>query len=198
MKLNAMMIYEAVRGKSDVMILGKCQEERTLRFVGFFDGNTETMTAGGIYLTENERLHRKVPEQIDILWVVWGGEPPVAIPKCPVLYFTEEKDPKKILNLIQAVFVRFDIWEEEIDRILKEKNNISRMIEVSEPLFRYPLCVVDTSLNYLGYSSSFMSKGKEVFFPDRESLLDRRDEDEDGIKRAALFYDREQDRTLPL
>ena len=198
MKLNAMMIYEEICGKKEVSLLGKFKEECTLRFAAFFDGHEEGMTKGGVYLVDNGHLPRKVPQETDILWVTWGGEPPVAIAKCPVLYFHEETDPLKIFNLVQAVFVKFALWEEKMDDILREKNNISKMIEVSEPLFEHPLCVVDTSLNYLGYSSSFMSKGREVFFPEGDRLLDRHKMEGDGVMGPALFYDGEQDKILQL
>lgn len=199
MRLNAQMLYEVLSTHTPVTLLGEHKTERTLCFPCFYDGRPDHLIAGGVYLVENEHLPRQAAAQQDILWVTWSGEPPRAIPHCPVLFFHQEQDPKQVLNLLQAVFASFSTWKEQIWDVLEHGSSVKRMIEVSEPLFSHPLCVVDTSLNYLGYSASFMSKGRDIFFPNgAETAPDPAAHNEDGSPAAALFYDQERDRIAQL
>ncbi len=156
MKLNAKMLYEAVKEVADVSLLGEGKSERNLRFPCFYDGDADHLIAGGVYLAESSVLPRRTLKQQDILWVTWSGEPEMAVPGCPVLVFHTENRPEHILNLLQETFMRFCSWEESLDNILSADSNVAQMISVTEPLFRHPLCVVDNALNYLGYSESFM------------------------------------------
>ena len=194
MKLNAKMLYEGLRETEDIVLLGDSKEERNLRFPCFYDGNLDHLMAGGVYLVENEELPRKAPRQQDILWVTWGGEAPVAIPKCPVLYFREKQDAAYVLNLLQQVFVRFCSWEEQLDQILKDGSDVKKMIAVSESMFNHPICLVDTSLHYLGYSASFMKKGSEIYFLDSNGPAKGAFEMEGKEPPVpTLFYDQEHD-----
>lgn len=167
MKLNANMIYEALRKTENVSLLGDSRRERTLRFPCFFDGELSHLMSGGVYLAESQEIPRKAPDQQNILWVSWGSQVPKAIPKCPVLFFHEETRPHYILNLIQDIFVRFFAWKDSLDDILNNGSNVHRMLAASEPLFQHPLCVLDTVNNYLGYTESFMNIGTQVFLPKR-------------------------------
>ena len=167
MKLNAKMIYEALKKTENVTLLGDTHTERNLRFPCFFDGDLGHIMSGGVYLAEDHEIPRRAPAQQNILWVSWGDQPPKAIPKCPVLFFHEETRPQYILNLIQDIFVRFYAWEDALEDILSNDSNVHRMLEASEPFFSHPICVLDTSMNYLGYTNSFMNIGTQVFLPER-------------------------------
>lgn len=199
MRLNAQMLYEVLSADTQVTLLGEHKAERTLCFPCFYDGEPEHLVAGGVYLAEREHLPHSAAVQQDILWVTWSGELPQAIPHGPVLFFHQERSSKQILNLLQGVFSRFSMWKEQLWDVLEHGSSVKRMIEVSEPLFSHPLCVVDSALNYLGYSASFMSKGREIFFPDdAETVPDTGAHHADGGPAAALFYDQEKDRIARL
>ena len=181
MKLNATILYEKIREMADVTLLGEGQEELTLHFPCFYDGSLKHLQAGGVYLAPNDLLPREAPQEQNILWVSWSGKIPRTIPKCPVLFFNQETDPKYILNLVQSVFIQFNLWEDKINEILAEDSSVKAIIDASEDLFSHPLCVVDSSLSYLGYSRDFLSsplyqEGSEKISP-----------------AAALFYDEEDD-----
>ena len=187
MRLNAAMLYEAVREETPVTLLGEGEQERTLMFPCFYDGDPTHLMAGGVYLTEGSAMPQSIPAEQNILWVCWSEDVPPLRHSCPVLLFEKERDPQRILNILQRVFARFSLWKEQIWNILGDGSSVNRMIAVSESFFAHPLCVVDASMNYLGYSASFMSQGRKLFFP-------RGDE----APAPALFYDKDQDRIAPL
>lgn len=176
MKLNAKMLYEAVKNVADVSLLGEGKSERNLRFPCFYDGNLEHLLAGGVYLAESSVIPHRAPKQQDILWVTWPNAPEMVRPSCPVLVFHTEDRPQHILNLLQEVFMRFCSWEESLDNILKDDSNVAQMIALTEPLFQHPLCVVDNALNDLGHSASFMRTGADeaspvLFYDETKDLI---------------------------
>ncbi len=198
MRLNADMLYEAVCTLTHVTLLGTRKRERTLRFPCFDDGSMERLAAGGVYLTADGSRPWRRPAPADVLWVTWTQGPETGEPCAPVLVFHEEKDPMRILNLLQDVFSRLALWEEQLGDILEHDSSVSRMIEVSEPFFHHPLCVVDTSMRYLGYSSSFMTRGRSALLPDKEGGETGDAGGRGMLSAAALFYDPKRDRIAKL
>ena len=181
MRLNAAMLYEAIRVETPVTLLGKGEQARTLMFPCFYDGDPTHLMAGGVYLADGAALPRTAVVERNILWVCWSEEVPSARHSGPILLFEQERDPQRILNLLQRVFARFSLWKEQILSAISDGGSVNRMIQVSEPLFAHPLCVVDASMNYLGYSLSFLSQDRKT--PDPV---------------PALFYDPDRDRIAHL
>ena len=192
MKISANMLYEAVREQCSVSLVGTCSPGRNLRFLSFLeDEELSRRVPGGIYLARPECLPRQV-ETPDVLFVTRSSGSLPQIRGCPLLVFHQDKSPQTLFNLLQGVLVRFCSWEEQLDEILRQGSNIQKMIDQCEPMFHHPLCVVDSSLHFLGYSGSFMSEEREIFFPGgsvREADIQQREDP----PVPDLFYRREQD-----
>ena len=162
MKISAQMLYEAVKENTQVRLLGTCSPERNLRFLSFYDG--EDLRPGGVYLAQPEELPRRT-EQKDVLFVTCADGPVEPVAGAPLLVFPRGISHPKLFNRIQQIFVSFCSWEEQLDGSLSQGSSIQKMIDLAETRIAPPLCVVDSSLNYLGYSGSFMSREREIFFP---------------------------------
>ncbi len=187
MKLNAKMLWEAVVKETDAVLLGPWEQNRTLSFPCFFDGDFEHLMPGGIYLAESRQLSLQMPERQDILWVVWDRETPSSAPAYPLLLFPQTYSARQILNLLQNIFSRYAAWDDDTEQILKESSSVKAMICRSEPLFNHPLCVMDASGNYLDYSSSFMEESTRICSME-----------EGDTPATPLIYDPLHDTTTPL
>ena len=162
MKISAQMLYEAVRKNTEVKLLGTCSPERNLRFLSFYDG--EGVSPGGVYLAQPEELPRRTDRK-DVLFVICADGPVEPVEGAPLLVFPQGTSHPKLFNRIQQIFVTFSGWEEQLDENLTQGSSIQRLVDAAETMISHPLCVVDSSLQYLGHSGSFMSREREIFFP---------------------------------
>ena len=182
MKISAQMLYEAVKQDTRVTLAGESSPERNLRFLGFYGPGMTFMTSGGVYLTEE--LPKTMPVG-DALLVICSPTVPRELPGVPVLVFHEETDLQKVFNRLQTIFVTFCAWEEKLDAVLQEDSNVQKLIDLCDGMIAHPLCVVDNSLQYLGYSGSFMSRERDLFL-------------RDSVPVPALFYHSDRDRKAEL
>lgn len=179
MKLNAKMLYEAIIDSEQVTLKGRAADTCSLRFLCFYDGDTSHLMPGGVYLADPDIIPKEIPCSDDILWITWKSFNGNDITCEPILIFENNSDPKIIFNKLQNVFITFTTWEDRLDYVLQAGGSVQEIIDAGETLFKHPLCVVDQTMGYLGYSTSFSGADLKITLSDEPA--------------PAVFYDPDQD-----
>ena len=187
MRINVQMLAEGLQESDDVTVSGKISPETNLRFPCFYEGGTGQLHPGGVYLAPPSQIPRE-NINVSVVWITWGTSP--VRPGDAVISFRSETDPYRILNKVQSVFARFQLWNERISQVPLGLDGVKELIYASDSMFHHPVCVVDSSMNCLACNSAFLSPGHTALFPS--------DGDQKPADGAALFYDPLRDRAKSL
>jgi hypothetical protein len=71
---------------------------------------------------------------------------------CSVLSIPENEDIFAVFNTVQAVFNRYEQWEESLNTILRGSASLQEMLDASRLIFGNPMLLVGADFRYLAYT----------------------------------------------
>jgi hypothetical protein len=150
MELNLYIIADDLAQYTPKLRIEEDYPVRRLRFPALFDG-TETRRSL-LYIVESKLL---TPENIEMvseassLLVI--GKPPRALLKrpCNVIWVPVTTQLSKLFSDVAALFGTYNLWGEQLHELLITRKRLSRLAEISLPIVRRPIHLVDSFLQVL-------------------------------------------------
>ncbi|MDR2108965.1 MAG: helix-turn-helix domain-containing protein [Coriobacteriales bacterium] len=150
MELNLHIIADDLAGYAPQVRIEEDYPVRRLRFPALFDG-TETRRSL-LYIVESSLL---TPENIKLVTesssLLVIGKPPRALFKlhCNIVWVPASVQLSKLFSEVAALFGAYNLWGEQMHDLLITKKRLKRLAEISLPIIRRPIHLVDSFLQVL-------------------------------------------------
>ena len=149
-KLSADIIYEHLAEQIKVERFGPESGELTLKSVLFYEEGM-ILESGQIYLIQRGSFALTQPEPQGCLIIYIGGSSPKAAAGSRHGFLvTEALETAHLFNMIQAIFRRYNDWDETLSNILHDDADIKKMVLCSAGIFENPITVTNHNLEVLG------------------------------------------------
>jgi len=133
-KLSADIIYEHLAEQIKVERFGPEGGELTLKSVLFYEEGM-ILESGQIYLIQRDSFALTHPEPQGCLIIYIGGSSPKAAAGSRHGFLvTEALETAHLFNMIQAIFRRYNDWDETLSNILHDDADIKKMV-LAAPVF---------------------------------------------------------------
>lgn len=166
MKLSADIINDNLAATWETRLLGPRGMDLGIGRPELYEGGEKPFVSGHLYLLHVSRLPRRAPAQRGAVLVCIGDDPLIArySERCSIIILPEDVDFYVAFNTLQAIYDRFDAWEDELEETIETGGGISRMLEQSESVFGNPLYAIDSDFQILGASRMARSLSTQAGF----------------------------------
>ena len=170
MKLNADIIYNALKEAYSVSIEGERAKELCLSRPEFYMEDERSFQSRHLYLATAEHLPHRPDIRNGAVLVCIGENIHLRYYRERLCLITirSKADFFRVFQFIQAVFDRYDTWEDALVKNLLEEADIRRMVDDSLDIFRKPLTVLDRSFRYV---ASAGTEGSTEWMPSSGGFL---------------------------
>lgn len=150
MKLSAHLICQELLQQEEVRCSGRLPDERNLRAAALFEAGQDMPDHCVLLVSGTMPAPQELPA--GCLPVLNGGEiPPVwKTAGRPVLAFAKPQPAGRAFNLLQAVFLKYQAWEETLQNLLTEGADVEEFLLASAPFIGNPMAVVNAHMDLLG------------------------------------------------
>ena len=155
-RLNADIVFDNLPAKLGARIDGPRNMDLTLLRPQLYEGNGAAFPANRITLLEANRLPSRVHAERGAVLVCLGNSSRLESyrNRCCVITIPMETDFYQLFNILQGIFDRYEAWDEDLMRIVRNEGDITHLLDRSEEIFGNSLHVIDESFRILGESSS--------------------------------------------
>lgn len=172
MKLNADIIFDGLKDRLPIEMSGPKQTELSLERPEFYDGVSDTFSAGHLYITRAERLPRRAAVQQGVVIICAGDSMQLSYyrEQCCMIRTKDDTDMFALFNAVQDLYNRFDAWRDALQSILDDNASVDEMLASSYPFFEAPMFLLDANFRLLAhYEDNDVSAA--LFPPDNDKNL---------------------------
>ena len=94
-----------------------------------------------------------------------------ALPPCSMIAFKENISPRRVLNLFNRIYERFDRWDDELKRIYYEGDNFQELVDCCSSVIFDPVCIVDKQFSYVAYCKLSHERGLDAYVDDDNNIV---------------------------
>lgn len=154
MLLSATIIRDSLPASLNAHMSGIENATTSLGRPEFYEGNNQVLASGHLYVVRADRLPARARTERGALILSIGTSSQLRYYQARCCVITVEKDADffATFNIIQHIFDTYDAWEDDLNRIIDEDANISRMLDRSEAVFGNALYAMDSDFRILGSS----------------------------------------------
>ncbi len=105
-----------------------------------------------LYIIEKDHLPKGLSALKGLHFVVLGETDDSALGEHEVIYIKDDISLLKLLDSLQQVFEKYNLWEEELNKILNDDADINKMCLVSKRIFLNPIMVHDGTFEIIAYN----------------------------------------------
>lgn len=151
MYINTDILYELLSEKYSIRRIGHISGALTLGLPQFYEKGTP-MEPGSVYITRANDFPSTMNAECLLLCV--GGIVPNLRSGEVFCILNDRVDILTVFNSVQKIYEKILNWKISLDKLLDDGGSISKMIEISIPIFNNRICVTDYELRILGYCES--------------------------------------------
>ena len=155
MKLSVELVFDNLPERMHPQLLNAGNGLLSLDRPRLYEGSDAAFAGNHLYLVKADRLPARAHADRTAAIVCIGDSPRLAryASRCAVIRLDEDADFYATFNEIQAVFDKYDAWEDRLDSIAAEDADISRMLTESESVLDNALYAIDADFKILGASN---------------------------------------------
>lgn len=156
MKLNADIVYSALKEKYRVNIMGQRATEMTISRPELYLDNEVEFLRDHLYLATIDHLplHPKIQKNVVIVVIGDGAKLIHYREKCCLITINNHADFFEVNRYICQLFDRYYEWEKNLFDIFLDTGDLQQIVDCSIPLFHCSIFVLDASFHYLTGSVS--------------------------------------------
>ena len=153
MNLNADILFESLKISWPAELHGKPRRRLSLSRPILYTGKEDVLENDRVYVADVRALEEYPACLGKPVLVAVGETPPPIRPDEPaVILYVKSGDLYAVFNALQAAYDRFEAWDAGLSAILNGSANMQEMVDLSFPIFRNPIKVIDRNFKYLAYS----------------------------------------------
>ena len=154
MKLNLDIIYQGMKEYLPVVMTGQTQSEMCLSQPEFYLDRAAVFADDHVYVCSADHLPAAPQVGRNVVLICLGESPQLDLFRrmCSVLSIPENEDIFAVFNTVQAVFNRYEQWEESLNTILRGSASLQEMLDASRLIFGNPMLLVGADFRYLAYT----------------------------------------------
>ena len=172
MKLSSDVVFDNLPESFTATLSGSKDLELTLGRPELYEGGDKSFKRGHLYLLAASRVPQRAHAERGAMIVCIGESPRLARyrERCCVVTVADSTDFYAAFNVLQGIFDRFDAWEDDLNRIIEDTGDISRMLTRSEDIFGNPLFAIDSDFRILGSSRMAASMSEGLTFGSEDGV----------------------------
>jgi len=150
-KLNADLVYAALRERYPVKMMGIKTEEMTISRPELYLDHSREFLSDHLYLATADHLPLRAELGKNVVIAVIGEDSRLAYyrDKCCLIVLQNDADFFAVHQDICSIFDRYYEWEKNLFDIFLGSADLQEIIDCSVPVFGCPIHVMDTSFRYL-------------------------------------------------
>ena len=154
MLLSATLIRDNLPDSLDACMTGIEDPMVNLGRPEFYEGGERPFRAGHLYIVRADRLPARARTERGALILSIGTSTQLRHyqARCCVITVNKDADFFATFNVVQRIFDTYDAWEDDLNRIIDDDGNISRMLDRSEAVLGNALYAIDADFRILGSS----------------------------------------------
>lgn len=162
MKLSAGIVFDNLKADIQIEMFGQRDDALLLERPRFHADDEKVFVNNQLYIAMAERLPQRPTLERDAVILCIGDSLQLSYyrQRCCLLHVKEKADLFHVANLVQAIFDRYDAWNEALYKILSDTASIQKMLEASLCVFGNPLFVIDSDFHIIanaGYADGPVS-----------------------------------------
>jgi hypothetical protein len=157
MKLNYDILRTELAERFDCKVNGKDNScELIERPMLFEEGMTTSLDC--CYISESIPQKKSKSEK-KLLFIICGevNEESINRSKDSILYFSKPQSVFLVMNAIVEIFDKYYEWEKDLLESLHETNSLDALLQLSMPIFKNPLYLIDSGFYVLAFAPSDLS-----------------------------------------
>ena len=156
MRLNADIIYHDLKDVLDVAIYGMCENDFALFRPEFYLDGTPRFRKNHVYVCSADHLPDDPVIEDNVLLICLGEAPQREKfeKRCGVLSISGKEDIFRVFNIVQGIFNKYEAWEAEISRILRQNASPQALLDASKEILGNPMLLIGADFSYLAYTES--------------------------------------------
>ena len=154
MKLNADILMDALKTDWETELYGKPRRRLSLSRPVLYTGKEDVLENDRVYAAE-ARMLEEAPAYLGSPVLVVTGDtlPPAVSDGSVVVLHVKGADLAAVFNRLQETYDTLEAWDEKLTDIVHGSANLQEMVDISFPVFRNPMKVIDQNFKYLAYST---------------------------------------------
>ena len=154
MKLSVDIIFQDLKKSLPVRLLGEDDTFLTLSRPEFYLDKAAVFSDGHVYICSADHLPKEPVFEGHPVLICLGDAPQLEKyhEACSILSIPESENIFSVFNQVQEVFNKYEIWEEQINDILRGSASLVEMLEQSRDIFQNPMLLTGSDFNYLAYT----------------------------------------------
>lgn len=165
MKLNIDLIIDFMRKDFSIVKENVKHEDPLLEQVLLITSGEELLKGGKIYVADGRKLPQK-PLLKGACSVISIGEAPENYMKanCDYVELSEDVDISEVVNTIQEAYDIYGKWEERLNNIINNGNDVQKLLDVTLPLLDNPIYLHDKDFHFVAHAEvPGMPGGKDIY-----------------------------------
>lgn len=134
----------------DVISESRMREDTAMNLEGvrFMERAEAALSSNMLYIVLRAYMYTPGGGVDSLNLLYWGDEPVDAFPhSCNVLKIDEAYDISTVMNRLLDVFLKYRTWKDELDRLLKDHAPLEEFLNVSQPIFKSGIVLMDWDHN---------------------------------------------------
>ncbi len=104
-----------------------------------------------VYVCSADHLPSLPSIEKNVLLVCLGVSPQLSIYKrqCTVILVDDSENIFVIFNILQQIFNKYEAWENQLNRILRESSSLQEILDHSKSIFNNPMLLIGSDFKYI-------------------------------------------------
>lgn len=168
MKLNADIVFEALKQRYPVRMMGAKTTDMTISRPELYLDNEVEFLSNHLYLATVDHLplHPRLQNNVVIVVIGEGAKLSHYREKCCLMVIREKADFFGVNQYLCQIFDRYYAWEKKLFDIFLDSADLQEIVNCSVPIFGRPIHVLDASFYYLtqmkGYPEEIRLEPQEI------------------------------------
>ncbi|MDD4593227.1 MAG: hypothetical protein PHG06_22835, partial [Parabacteroides sp.] len=168
MKLSAEIIYDELNREYNVELAGNIKRELMLGLPELYFSDETPFKENHVYIARSDKLPKIPPIDIPSLIICFGGKPSNWYYKSDfslIVVYTDTDMPT-LFNSVQEIYSKYIEWNDALNEIIDTTADLQTIVDISTPIFKNFIAIIDDDMNYLAYSRDFDLHEFEELLPD--------------------------------